>query len=320
MARKKNPINDIVDTVGGWLGGRGPGTNPQVQAAMQATRAIARTADTATGGFGQALLSDAQRMAMTGSSTPSALYKTAAVNLGAAAAGAAAARVAGKVASKVVADRAVRATRAITPSNADNVLFHSGSQTGTLGSKDLTYKPVHLREGFRNIHMGDEMQAVARQETRVGFDKEADIGLYRRSTIDRYEITNPKAVSKRRRLDDGLMGPTASRTRTRYVQFYDDKPTPNDKILKYVNEIEGVGRPSYLVPKSRIAKGDVVYRGTKDFSEQFVDGSYTSPELNRLRNLQTNISAAQPQVTVAGAAAGVAAPKKKSRGGGKNKK
>jgi len=97
MARKKNPINDIVDTVGGWLGGRGPGTNPQVQAAMQATRAIARTADTATGGFGQALLSDAQRMAMTGSSTPSALYKTAAVNLGAAAAGVGAAKVAGKV-------------------------------------------------------------------------------------------------------------------------------------------------------------------------------------------------------------------------------
>jgi len=97
MARKKNPINDIVDTVGAWLGGRGPGTNPQVQAAMQATRAIAQTADTATGGFGQALLSDAQRMAMTGSSTPSALYKTAAVNLGAAAAGVGAAKVAGKV-------------------------------------------------------------------------------------------------------------------------------------------------------------------------------------------------------------------------------
>ena len=93
----KNPVNDIINTVGGWLGGRGPGTNPQVQAAMQATRAIARTADTATGGFGQALLSDAQRMAMTGSSTPSALYKTAAVNLGAAAAGVGAAKVAGKV-------------------------------------------------------------------------------------------------------------------------------------------------------------------------------------------------------------------------------
>lgn len=99
MARKpKNPINDIVDTVGGWLGGRGPGTNPQVQAAMDATRAVGKVVDTATGGFGQALISDAQRMAQSGSSTPSALYKTAAVNLGAAAAGVGAAKVVGKVA------------------------------------------------------------------------------------------------------------------------------------------------------------------------------------------------------------------------------
>jgi len=103
MARRpKNPINDIVDTVGGWLGGRGPGTNPQVQAAMDATRAVGKVVDTATGGFGSALISDAQRMAQSGSSTPSALYKTAAVNLGAAAAGVGAAKVVGKAASKVV--------------------------------------------------------------------------------------------------------------------------------------------------------------------------------------------------------------------------
>jgi hypothetical protein len=101
MTRKQNPINDIINTVGGWLGGRGPGTNPQVQAAMNATRAVGKVVDTATGGFGQALISDAQRMAQSGSSTPSALYKTAAVNLGAAAAGVGAAKVAGKVAQTV---------------------------------------------------------------------------------------------------------------------------------------------------------------------------------------------------------------------------
>jgi len=102
MAGKpKNPVNDIIDTVGGWLGGRGPGTNPQVRAAMDATRAVGQVVDSATGGFGEALISDAQRMAESGSSTPSALYKTAAVNLGAAAAGVAAAKVAGKVAQTV---------------------------------------------------------------------------------------------------------------------------------------------------------------------------------------------------------------------------
>lgn len=104
MARKapKNPINDIVDTVGAWFGGsRGVATNPQVRAAMDATRAIGKVVDTATGGFGQAVVSDAQRMAQSGSSTPSALYKTAAVNLGAAAAGVGAAKVGAKVAGKI---------------------------------------------------------------------------------------------------------------------------------------------------------------------------------------------------------------------------
>jgi hypothetical protein len=102
MARRpKNPIDDISKLVGGWLGGSGPGTNPQVRAAMQATRGAARAVDTATGGFGQALVSDAQRMAQTGSSTPSALYKTAAVNLAAAATGAAAAKVLAKTANKL---------------------------------------------------------------------------------------------------------------------------------------------------------------------------------------------------------------------------
>ena len=98
MARRpKNPINDIVDTVGAWFGGsKGRVTNPQVQAAMDATRAIGKVVDTATGGFGQAVVSDAQRMASSGSSTPSALYKTAAVNLGAAAAGVGAAKIAAK--------------------------------------------------------------------------------------------------------------------------------------------------------------------------------------------------------------------------------
>lgn len=102
MARKapKNPINDIVDTVGAWLGGNRGTINPQVGRVQRDLGTVAQTIDTfATGGMGQALVSDAQRMAATGSSTPSALYKTAAVNLAAAAAGAGAAKVAGKVVS-----------------------------------------------------------------------------------------------------------------------------------------------------------------------------------------------------------------------------
>ena len=110
--RKKNPLDDAAKTVGNWLGGAArvyaditdrsrdvqPGRAARVQAALDATRAIGKVVDTATGGFGAAVVSDAQRMAKTGSSTPSALYKTAAVNLAAAAAGVGAAKVAGKAA------------------------------------------------------------------------------------------------------------------------------------------------------------------------------------------------------------------------------
>jgi hypothetical protein len=100
--RKKNPIQDIINTTSAWLGGsRGRATNPQVRAAMNATRAVGKVVDTATGGVGSALLSDAQRMAQSGSSTPSALYKTAAVNLAAAAVGYRAAKVAQGVVRKV---------------------------------------------------------------------------------------------------------------------------------------------------------------------------------------------------------------------------
>jgi len=111
--RKQNPIKDIGNQVGSWLGGAArvyaditdssrdnqPGRLPQVQAALNATRAIGKVVDTAAGGFGSALVSDARRMARTGSSTPSALYKTAAVNLAAGAAGVGAAKVVGKVVS-----------------------------------------------------------------------------------------------------------------------------------------------------------------------------------------------------------------------------
>jgi hypothetical protein len=137
MARRpKNPINDIVDTVGGWLGGRGPGTNPQVRAAMDATRAVGKVVDTATGGFGSALISDAQRMAQSGSSTPSALYKTAAVNLGAAAAGVGAAKVAGKLVGGVSAKTGIHLSDV---PNLKNITY-SGQRAGKGFGEDFGSK------------------------------------------------------------------------------------------------------------------------------------------------------------------------------------
>lgn len=323
--RKQNPIKDITDTVSAWLGGNRGTINPQVQRTISQTKRAAKTIDQfVTGGLGAAAVADAQRMAATGSSTPSALYKTAAVNLAAAAAGAAAAQAASKIAGKVVSGRIGKAQQAITPSNPKNLIFHGGSDSASKDIVAQTYKPVHRREGFPNVHMGTETAAVSRQESRVGFDSEADIPLYRASSIDRYEITNPKIISKRRFQDnafiagDDLADLSEFQSR-KYVQYYDDLVTPKNKVLKYVNEVEHGGSISYLVPKSRVESGDVVYRGTKSFSDQFREVPYTSPELNRLRDTQKQLIANQSRIRAAGAVGGLVAPKNK-RNGGKNRR
>lgn len=144
MARKQNPIKDIINTTSAWLGGgKGRATNPQVRAAMNATRAVGKVVDTATGGFGQALLSDAQRMAQSGSSTPSALYKTAAVNLSAGAAGAKAAQVAGRAVAKTGIP-----ARVVNKVTGQKVVVHASPKTGLrqieprLGSNQLPQQNV----------------------------------------------------------------------------------------------------------------------------------------------------------------------------------
>jgi len=324
MARKKNPINDIIDAAGAWLGGNRGTINPQVQRVQRDLGTVAQTIDTyGTGGLGQAALRDVKNFRQ-GGSLPTNLAKTAAVNLAAAAAGAAAAQTASKIAGKVVSGRISKAQQAITPSNPKNLIFHGGSDPASKDIVAQTYKPVHRREGFRNVHMGTESAAVWRQEGRVGFDSEADIPLHRRSSIDRYEITNPKIVSKRRFednafIDEEELADLSESQSRKYVQYYDDLVTPKNKVLKYVNEVEDGGSISYLVPKSRVESGDVVYRGTKSFSDQFREVSYTSPELNRLRNTQKQLIANESRIRAAGAVGGFVAPKNK-RNGGKNRR
>jgi hypothetical protein len=319
--KPKNPVNDIINATSAWLGGNRGTVPSQVTRGMDVVRGIGGTLDSATGGFGRAVVSDAQ----SGSNTPSALYKTAAVNLAAAATGAAAARVAGKAVSAVVAGRVTKATKAITPTNPDRLIYHAGSDPSVKGPFAQGYKPVDRRAGNPNVHMGTETAAAQRQGERIGMDSEADIPLWRRSAIDRYEIVNPKVVSKRKFMDNAFIDEEElsmlnDRESRQFVQYFDDQPTRKNKVLKYTNEVEDRDRISYLVPKSRVDYGDVAYRGSKEFADQFSPGPYTSPELNRLRNIQTQISANQGRIGAAGAAAGVVVPKKKGRGGGAKKR
>ena len=312
--KPKNPIKDLSDVVGGWLGGNRGTINPQVARVSRDLGTVAQTIDTFTGGFGAAALQDVRNFAQ-GGSLPTNLAKTAAVNLAAGAVGAKAAQVVAKGAGRVVAARANKAAEAITPTNPDRVIYHAGSDPSVTGPFATGYKPVDRRSGAPNVHMGTETAAAQRQGERIGMDSEADIPLFRRSAIDRYEIVNPKVVSKRKFGDYAdFMGTHTA------VQAFDDVTTPMNKILKYNNRVEDVGSTSYLVPKSRVDYGDVVYRGSKEFANQFREGPYTSPELNRLRDIQTRISANQGRAAAAGAAAGVVVPKKKGRGGGAKKR
>jgi hypothetical protein len=290
MARKQNPINDIINTVGGWLGGRGPGTNPQVQAAMNATRAVGKVVDTATGGFGSALLSDAQRMAQTGSSTPSALYKTAAVNLGAAAAGAAAAKVVQKtvarVAPQLTQDVGVHFSR---NKNIEGKIIPSPSLRGTGKgpstkanfeinvpvAENKTYKFAGFGPTLGNATKRGEMLPASKFKD---FMSAQDTAYVTRSRLGRVDTENP-ALYKGPKVDEWF----------KYGgRFQSQRMTGAQRIVEKVTT----------------EYDDVLTRA--------VDRARKQLEADRL--------AAQRASAVAGAAVGAAINAKRNRGGGTKKK
>ena len=293
MARKKNPINDIVDTVGGWLGGRGPGTNPQVQAAMDATRAIGKVVDTATGGFGQALLSDAQRMAMTGSSTPSALYKTAAVNLGAAATGVVAAKVAGKAASKV-ANKLLPAEIGVHHSVAMTGKPFTGTVRGSKAGRSLTAMDQQAGQSYFWSTKGKGGAAQAANEVKfqteeIGFKY---VDFPDESTAMGYVTRIPRGTAK---FDPNLPSSIARQV-----------AGGTQKVIK---SVAGTGERYYAVAKS--------------FTD--ADAARLANAVRLAKTAEVAKSGAKIGGVAAGAAAGVgkvAGGKKKrsARGGGKNKK
>jgi hypothetical protein len=281
VARKKNPINDIVDTVGAWLGGRGPGTNPQVQAAMQATRAIAQTADTATGGFGQALLSDAQRMAMTGSSTPSALYKTAAVNLGAAAAGVGAAKVAGKAASKVgskVVESGVPA-RLVNKVTGQSVVVHGSATSGLstikpqLGSAAMPYDLAAYGWNPKAYKKSDSIKDLL-WDTRSYTSKQVPTG-YREPTI--YVAKTPTKNLKRISDAQPSPGPLTDLER---VKGFKEAGMVTNQPLRVVDQMDvskyedSVERAIRLSKKIKKAGGKVPKGSTKKKSYPIIDEDF----------------------------------------------
>jgi hypothetical protein len=133
VARRKpqNPVSDIINQVGGWLGGSGPGTNPTVVRVQSQVKQAAKAADAALGGLGQAAVNDARRLSSGAGYVPSETIKAAAVNTAAAAAGYGAAKVAG-AAGKAIANTGVPA-RVVNKVTGQSVVVH-GSATGGLST------------------------------------------------------------------------------------------------------------------------------------------------------------------------------------------
>lgn len=135
--KPKNPIQDLSDAVGGWLGGNRGTVNPQVARVSRDLGTVAQTIDTFTGGFGAAAGRDVRNFAQ-GGSLPTNVAKTAAVNLAAGAVGAKAAQVAG-----VAAARTGVPARVVNKVTGRKIVVHSSPQKGIkqieprLGSNQL---------------------------------------------------------------------------------------------------------------------------------------------------------------------------------------
>lgn len=155
MARKapKNPISDIVDTVGAWLGGNRGTVNPQVARVQRDLGTVAKTIDTyGTGGVGQAALRDIENFKQ-GGSLPTNVMKTAAVNLAAGALGAKAAQVAGRAVAKTG-----------IPAQVANKL--TGQQVMIHASPTRGLKQIDPRVGSR---------ALPKEKVAYGFDPKAEL-------------------------------------------------------------------------------------------------------------------------------------------------
>ena len=235
MARKKNPINDIVDTVGAWLGGNRGTINPQVQRVQRDLGTVAQTIDTfGTGGVGQALVSDAQRMAASGSSTPTALYKTAAVNLAAGAAGVGAAKVAGKV-LPTVARKVLPAEIGVHHSVAMKGQPFTGTVRGSKAGRSLTAMDQQAGQSYFWATKGKGGAAKAANEVKfqteeIGFKY---VDFPETSTAMGYVTKVPRGAAK---VDPNLPGSTARQVA--------------GGTQKVVKSVAGTGNPYYAVAKS----------------------------------------------------------------------
>ena len=233
MARKKNPINDIVDTVGAWLGGNRGTVNPQVARVQRDLGRAVSAADAATGGLGAAALRDVKNFQQ-GGSLPTNLAKTAAVTAAAGAVGAKAAQVAGKVLPKV-AQKVLPAEIGVHHSVAMKGQPFTGTVRGSKAGRSLTAMDQQAGQSYFWATKGKGGAAKAAKEVKfqteeIGFKY---VDFPETSTAMGYVTKVPRGAAK---VDPNLPGSTARQVA--------------GGTQKIVKSVAGTGNPHYAVAKS----------------------------------------------------------------------
>jgi hypothetical protein len=192
----KNPIKDISDLVGGWLGGNRGTINPQVARVSRDLGTVAQTIDTFTGGLGAAAVRDVRNFAQ-GGSLPTNLAKTAAVNLAAGAVGAGVGKAAVGM-GRVVSKTGVPA-RVVNKLTGQKVVVHASPQTGLnridprLGSNQLPDKNVVFGWDPKKSGMRDQITRLSGRY--VSKQEGQSAGSIYVTSIRKSEIVTPQNLA-----------------------------------------------------------------------------------------------------------------------------
>ena len=287
MARKKNPINDIIDAAGAWLGGNRGTVNPQVARVQRDLGTVAQTIDTyGTGGLGQAALRDVKNFRQ-GGSLPTNLAKTAAVTAAAGAVGAKAAQIGGRVLPKV-AQKVLPAEIGVHHSVAMKGQPFTGTVRGSKAGRSLTAMDQQAGQSYFWATKGKGGAAKAAKEVKfqteeIGFKY---VDFPETSTAMGYVTKVPRGAAK---VDPNLPGSIARQVA--------------GGTQKVVKSVAGTGNPHYAVAKS-----------------------FTDADAARLANavrVAKAVEVAKSAAKIGGAAgvvggAAAVGAKKRGRGGGKN--
>jgi hypothetical protein len=194
--KPKNPIKDISDAVGGWLGGNRGTINPQVARVSRDLGTVAQTIDTFTGGLGAAAVRDVRNFAQ-GGSLPTNLAKTAAVNLAAGAVGAGVGKAAVGM-GRVVSKTGVPA-RVVNKLTGQKVVVHASPQTGLnridprLGSNQLPDKNVVFGWDPKKSGMRDQITRLSGRY--VSKQEGQSAGSIYVTSIRKSEIVTPQNLA-----------------------------------------------------------------------------------------------------------------------------